>query len=174
MKQVLAILILITAYSCAGQDKGHFGGAVNTSITDVSISFAPTVTYLKRKHQLELGLGLHPFTSNNVRTLSGEFNYKYFPNGVENRFNMYFTSNFTHINRLVNQGLDTRDNYLILTGGYGFQLRFFKTAYIGTNVNIGWLTRGRSSEDLQYTQTQNLFENYYWSAAIRFNIGYRF
>jgi hypothetical protein len=169
-------MIAVTSLAQDLDKPNRFGAAVNSSIWDGyrSISIAPTVTYLKGKHQFELGFGLHPFTSDNVRMLSTEFNYKYFPNGIENRFNIYFLTNFTHSNKLIRQSLDTRDNYLILTGGYGFQVKVLKNAYFGTNVNIGGLTKSRSSEDPNYNNNQKLFDRYYLSGAIRLNIGYRF
>ncbi len=180
MKQILFTTFIIIAFTCFSQTdkvKGRFGCAVNSSLLEYSqsVGIAPTATYFKNNHQLELGIGIHPFEALNVRIISLELNYMYFANGISNRFNLYFITNFTSSNKRFRSLYDEINyNYLILTGGYGFQFRILKDAYVGTDINAGGLTRSKTSDNPNYLSSESFFHRIYLTGMIRLNIGYRF
>lgn len=84
-----------------------------------------------------------------------EFNYRYYPNGVHNRFNLFFLFNFDYryINRKYDYTLYTgtppqvvtvnsknNSHFFVFNGGYGFQANLFKGIYIGTYIGGGIYT----------------------------------
>ena len=181
MKRYILILLFgvlsLNIHAQADPDKGQFGFALNSGLNGeiYPIRLMPTVTYLKNKSQYELGLGFHPFLRKDQTIYSGEFNYKYFPNGTANKFNMYLVSSVSFVHNLRKTYYPTRYNYLFLNGGYGFQLTPFKNAYIGTNMSIGLFTRSKRSE-VPYTSfaKEDLFDHFGFNLAFQFNMGYRF
>ncbi len=157
----------------------HFGTTINTSISSAGVFlFIPSITYYKNKSQFELGAGSQFFLSYNVRNVFGtEFNYRYFVNGIDNRFNLYFITNLTYAQYKNNKtySYTRKSSYLILTGGYGFQFNLFKRAYIGTCLNLGIQTfKNDYSPDFYNYNSPDLFRNFQTGAAIRMNVGYRF
>jgi len=120
-----------------------------------------------------LGIGFPPFNQKEQRTVSGEFNYKYFPNGRRNKFNMYLMMSFAYINQLRKTYYPATYQYLFLHGGYGFQIRAFKNMYIGTNFNIGAFTNSKRSENpyKAYYGAENLFDKFGVSLTCQLNIG---
>ena len=190
MKNSILFICLFSIFNVSAQEKSetsnkHFGVALNSSILAEigAVSIAPTGFYYVNKHQVELGFSVHPFySSSNARRLGAELNYKYFPNGIDNRFNLYFSTNLTytndyymHENTSANYRYERRTNYLTLTGGYGFQVSLFKRAYIGTSLNLGVTTCSYEvSGTNSPTYSNSMLGEYYLDAAVRLNIGYRF
>lgn len=179
MKHTITIIFCFIAcatFSQANNSKGRFGVAVNSSYLGEieSIGIAPTATFIKEKQQIELGFGFHPFTRSYHRMLSTELNYKYFPNGIENNFNLYFIGVFSFINYRISYTFDAIHNSLILAGGFGFEYKLLKHAYIGANVNLGYRTESRSAEISNDSFTIDFFDGSYLSGAARVHIGYRF
>jgi hypothetical protein len=140
------------------------------------IRIVPSLTYSKGKNQLELGLGFN-FTAlrKSQKLLSSELNYKYFPNGTENKFNMYLIARFSYINSARDTYYPTNYNYLFLNGGYGFEIKANKRVYIGTNISTGIFTYSKKS-DIPYEAfaSQKLFDTFRFNLAFQFNVGYRF
>ncbi|MCH2233347.1 MAG: hypothetical protein MK078_03755 [Crocinitomicaceae bacterium] len=167
--------ILVSAQTDA--EKGQFGFALNSSMNGeiYPIRLVPSVTYFNKNSQFELGFGIHPFIRKDQNIYSGEFNYKFFPNGTGNKFNMYVIGRFSYIHNPRDTYYPTTYNYLFLNGGYGFQLVPFKNAYMGTNISIGTFTYNKRSE-IPYDgfTEKNLFDSFGFNLAFQFNFGYRF
>lgn len=95
MKSILLILMIVLLPSLVRAQTtdttGRIGFAINSSLNGevYPIRLVPALSYLKGNSQFELGVGFHPFIRNDQRILSTEFNYKYFPNGTDKKFNMY-------------------------------------------------------------------------------------
>jgi hypothetical protein len=181
MKRYLFTLsiALIGLISTAQTDstKGQFGFALNSSLNGevYPIRLVPSITYLKKNNQFEIGFGVHPFIRKDQTIYSCEFNYKFFPNGTNNKFNMYLITHASFIHNPRETYYPTTYNYLFLNGGYGFQLVPFKNAYIGTNMSAGLFTYNKKS-DVPYDSfsAKRFFSEFGFNLAFQFNIGYRF
>ncbi len=183
MKYIILIIAisliphLIKAQKIGSKDKG-FGIALNSKInSQVSpILIIPSVSYYKGKNQFELGVGFYPFFIEEQRTLSGEFNYKYFPNGRENKFNMFLILSSAYINQIQKTYYPATYQYLFLNGGYGFQIRIFKGIYIGTNISIGIFTNSKQSENpyIEHLGSKDLFNTFHSNVSCQVKIGYLF
>lgn len=188
MNKLLLFCLLLSATSqIFAQNSGDadvtrkFGVAINSSLSGVigEISVAPTGLIYLNKSQLEVGFCLYPFNFSHPRMLGGSLDYKYFPNGIGNRFNLYFNANLNFTNEFIDHNYIINNyqstyNYLSLTAGYGFQLKILKNAFIGTNLNFGMNTNSRHSTDPQGQYERPLFESFEMDGAIRIDIGYRF
>tara|TARA_R110002050_G_scaffold41459_1_gene100446 strand:+ start:192 stop:737 length:546 start_codon:yes stop_codon:yes gene_type:complete len=181
MKHLL-ITILIGLMALAGKAQNEataskVGFAINSSISGeiYPIRLVPSITYLKNKSQIELGFGIHPFIRKDQHIFSGEFNYKYFPNGTEKKFNLYLIANFSYIHNPRKTFYPSTYNYFFLNGGYGFQLSPFKNAYMGTNMTVGTFTYSKQSE-IPYKSfiKKDFFDEFGFNLAFQFNVGYRF
>jgi len=178
------LLILTTLLSYAGNAQKNdptgngFGFALNSGINSEvnAIQIVPSASFYSGKSQFELGVGFDSFIQKDQRVVSGQFNYKYFPNGRANKFNMYLMMSFAYVNQLRKTYYPATYQYLFLNGGYGFQIRTFKGMYIGTNINIGTFTNNKRSENPynEYYGNENLFDEFGVSLACELNVGYRF
>ncbi len=141
-----------------------------------SIGLVPSVSYYKGKSQFELGVGFYPFDLDDQRIISGEFNYKYFPNGTDNKFNLFLILSCAYVNQYKKTYYPATYNYLFLSGGYGMQIRLIKGAYLGTNVNLGAFTNSKRTENpyKDYIGTQDLFDDFGMNLTFQVNVGYRF
>jgi hypothetical protein len=181
MKIILFITCMVlTPFLCQAQtadSKGILGVAINSSMNGEIYPFrlVPGITYSKGKSQFELGAGFHPFIHKEQRILSLELNYKYYPNGRENKFNMYILSHFSYVNKEIEMFFPTTYNYLFLNGGYGFEISTLNGVYLGTNVSVGAFTYHNKSENpyLMFSNN-NLFDEIGINLAFQFNLGYRF
>ena len=156
---------------------GQFGFALNSSLNGeiYPIRLVPSISYLKNNSQLELGFGIHPFIRKDQNIFSGEFNYKYFPNGTDRKFNMYLIACISYVYNPRKTYYPAIYQYLFVNGGYGFQLVPFKNAYMGTNISIGTFTYSKQSEiPYESVVKKDLFEEFGFNLAFQFNIGYRF
>lgn len=177
---IIALFVVLIPVLSSAQDDAHqgrFGFALNSSMNGevYPLRLVPSLTYLKGKNQIELGFGLHPFIKKDQQIFSGEMNYKYFPNGTDNKFNMYLIAQASYLHNPRKTFYPTTYNYLFLNGGYGFELAPFKNAYLGTNMTIGTFTYNKRSE-IPYDSfaKQDMFEKFGFNLAFQFNIGYRF
>ena len=129
------------------KNTGKLGFSLNTGFNSELYTFqtTPSLVYMKRNSQIELGLGFNPFDRADQTLLSADINYKYFPNGIEQKFNLYFVSQLVFIHNQRNTYYPATYNYLFLNTGYGFQIKLFDGAYLGTNVKIGTFTYNKSS-----------------------------
>ncbi len=171
------ILIPLLSHGQAKRPGGSFGFAINSGINGeiYPIRLIPSITYLSGKSQWELGAGLHPYIHKDQRIISLELNYKYFPNGTGNKFNMYLITHFSYVNNKLETYYPTTFNYLFLNGGYGFQINVLNGAYLGTNVNVGIFTHQKNSGNPYPEFASNkLFDEFGMNLAFQFNIGYRF
>lgn len=183
---ILTMLIFCISSIAFGQvDSGtkeiHFGATINSSVSaDVgSFSIAPTATYYSNGSEFGLGFAIHPFKIKNPRIFGIELSYRYYPNGISNRFNLFFEVNSTYTNSFrdhlyKNNNYQTTYQFLNLLGGYGFELRVFDGLYLGTSLNIGGSTRSRKDTNTGTNNNYGLFEQFDLDGAIRLRIGYRF
>lgn len=181
MKQlIIIVLISLTPIISRAQSTdrtGRIGFAINSSFNGevYPIRLVPTLTYLKGKAHFELGFGFHPFIRKDQRIFSTECNYKYFPNGTDNKFNMYVTGRLSYIYNSRNTYYPSKYNYLFLNGGYGFQLYATKDLYLGTNFTVGTYTYSKRIEiPYEDFSKKDLFDEFGINLAFQFNIGYRF
>lgn len=170
------MLISVLSFSQTDSKPGKLGFSINSAINGeiYPIRLIPSITYFKNNSQYELGFGIHPFFRKDQDIYSAEFNYKYFPNGTDNKFNMYLIGNLSFIHNARQTFYPTDYNYIFLNGGYGFQLVPFKNGYMGTNISIGMFTNNKRSE-VPYPAfaEQNFFDEFGFNLAFQFNIGYR-
>ena len=154
-----------------------FGVTINSSLNGelYPVRLIPSLTYTRGKSQFELGIGIHPFIRKDQKIVSGEFNYKFFPNGIDHKFNMYLVSCFSFIHNARETYYPTTYNYLFLNGGYGFDINAFGNFYLGTNISAGIFTYSKKSE-IPYDSfaSKQLFDDFGFNLAFQFNIGYRF
>lgn len=183
MKYFLLIIVaglvpnIVNAQKNDSKENG-FGFTLSSSINSEvnAVLLVSSASYYKRKSQLELGVGFDSFILDDQKIITGEFNYKYFPNGTENKFNMYLMMSFVYINQLRKTFYPARYHYFFLNGGYGFQFWTFKGMFIGTNINIGTFTNSKRSENPfnDYYGNGNIFDQFGFSLTGVLNIGYRF
>lgn len=156
---------------------GSLGFALNSSVNGeiYPLRLVPSISYTKGKSQLEVGVGFNISDRKFQNIVSSELNYKYFPNGTENKFNLYLITRFTYVYIARDTYYPTKYNYLFLNGGYGFEINAFKGVYLGTNISTGVFTSSKSSE-IPYDSfaSQKLFETFGYNVAFQINLGYRF
>lgn len=173
-------LIGLIPFAVKGQSNdstASLGFALNSSVNGelYPIRIVPSVTYKKGKSQLEVGVGFNISDRKFQKIVSSELNYKYFPNGTENKFNLYLITRFAHVHSARDTYYPTQYNYLFLNGGYGFEINAFKGVYLGTNISTGVFTSSKSSEiPYESFASQKLFEDFGYNVAFQFNAGYRF
>ncbi len=180
MKQYLLINILaLIPFISFGQSQESpkgIGFAINSNIDGelYPVRVVPSALYYKGKNQFELGVGFNPINRTTQKLVSGEINYKRFPNGFDQKFNLYFVSRISYVKRAIQNYFPTSYNYLFVHGGYGFEINPFKNSFISTNVCIGAFTYNKSSK-IPYDafKRQELFDEIDLNLAFQFNIGYR-
>jgi len=174
---LIACMIPFIAVAESGQPSSGFGFALKSGLSGevYPLRLIPTGLYYSGNSQFELGIGFHPFIRQDQQILSGEINYKYFPNGMDNIFNMYFMGSLEYINNTRDTYYPTTYHYLFLNGGYGFQFGFFQDLYFGTNISLGGFTHSKFSENpaSTYLDSETLFKDCGMNVAFQFNIGYR-
>ncbi|MCB9793651.1 MAG: hypothetical protein H6741_13085 [Alphaproteobacteria bacterium] len=180
---VAALLTLVPLSSqaqepaAAPDDGPRFGLALNSSVNGevYPMRLTPTATVLLGKSQLEAGVGLHPFIRKDQRVWSGELNYKYFPNGLDNAIDLYLIGRFSYVNNARETYYPTTYHYLFLNAGYGMMLSHERGSYIGTNLSVGPYTYARRSENpYEGFDDDALFDKVGFNLAFQFNVGYRF
>ena len=181
MKHYLFILLFssISFLSKAqtSDSTGSLGFTINSSMNGELYPFriVPSLTYFKGKSQLELGFGIHPLIRKDQKILSGELNYKYYPNGTNNKYNLYFITRFSYVHNKRDSYYPTTYKYLFLNGGYGLEINPFKEAYFGTNISIGTFSYKKDTENPYNTHApEKLFDAFGFDLAFQFNVGYRF
>jgi hypothetical protein len=182
MKQYLFALFLMLSSMARAQSidstKSGFGIAVNSMFSNQinAIETVPTALFYSGNSQFELGTGLNLFSLKNQRTLSGQFNYKYFPNSRENKYNMYFMVSCNYTNNLKKTYYPTTNQYLFLSGGYGFQVNIADNLNLGTNLSLGSFTQSKQSENPYIRQlvTKRMFDNLGMHLSFQVHVGYQF
>ncbi len=155
-----------------------FGLELSTKVNGevYPLRLVSTYYYQKGKHQLEWAFGFHPFIRKEQEVVSSELNYKYFPNSVENKFNMYLITSLDYVYHRRESFYPATYQYLYLNGGYGFQVQAFGGAYVGTNILAGAFTSSKRSENPYNGNfgSRDMFEEFGVNIVFQFNIGYRF
>jgi hypothetical protein len=155
-----------------------YGLALNSGFnTEVNtIGFVPSVSYYRGKSQFEMGVGLYPFVLKDQKIVSGEFNYKYFPNGTDNKYNLFLIMSFAYVNQFRKTYYPATYQYLFLSGGYGMQIRLFKGAWLGTSINLGTFTNSKRTENpyKNYIGTQDLLHKFGMNLDFQVTVEYRF
>jgi len=146
MKKHFIILLLglmsIISRGQSQESTSSLGFTINSSFNGELYPFriVPSLIYFKGNSQLELGVGFNPLARQTQKLLSSEFNYKYFPNGNRQKFNMFLITRLSHVHSTKNTYYPTIYNYLFLNGGYGFEIKPSKNMFIGTNISLGGFT----------------------------------
>lgn len=180
MKRLLLLLFIgfmsLANFAQSQDTIKTLGAAINSSVNGEFYLFqiVPSVVYSSGNSQLELGVGFNPSDRQNQKLLSSEFNYKYYHNGRSNKFNLYFITNASLVKRSLNTYYPTVYNYLFVSGGYGFEFRPFKNAFMGTNISMGKFIFKKKSE-IPYVafESQKFFDEFGFMLAFQFNMGYR-
>lgn len=182
MKNYLLLLLIAVSFLAKAQkadstSKG-FGIGLNTEYNSLfnGIEVAPTAIYYKGKNQFELGAGFNPFSLKHERIVSAQLNYKHFPNGRANKFDMYFMLSCNYTNQLKKTFYPTTNQYLSLSGGYGFQVTVANRLNLGTNLNLGTFTQGVQSKNpyIEQLGAKKMFDNLGMNLSFQVNLGYRF
>jgi len=145
--QILLFPIVLQAQQKDVANTDKLGFSLNTGFNGELGAFqaTPSLAYLKGNSQFELGVGFNPFDRADQTLLNGDINYKYFPNGIDRKFNLYFITQLSIIHNQRNTYYRATYNYLFLNAGYGFQIKLFDGGYLGTNVKMGTFTFNKSS-----------------------------
>ena len=155
-----------------------FGATVGSAVNGEVLSFRLIAAglYYNGRHQVELGVGLHPFFRQEQNILSVDANYKLFPNGRENTLNTYMLANLSYINASRETFFPTTYHYLFLHGGYGIEFNGLAGSYIDTNVSFGGFTYSKDSENpaSSYLDADGFFEDVGFSINYQVNVGCRF
>ena len=170
-------LLPLTSYADEPDTTPRFGIALNSSINGevYPMRLVPTALLLMGKNQLEAGFGFHPFIRQDQRILSGELNYKYFPNGLHKGFATYLVARLSYVNNALDTFYPTTYHYLFFNAGYGLMFSGGGATYLGTNVTLGPFTYIRRSENpYEGFESDGLFDEVGWNLAFQFNVGYRF
>jgi len=177
---LLLFIILIPLLSRAQNDTspGRFG-VVLTSKLNGEV-YAPRLInsyyWLKGKNQVELGLGFHPFIEKEQNITSAELNYKFFPNGSDNKFNMYLLTSLDYVYNRKETYYPATYTYLFLNTGYGFRTMATQHISVGTSVTAGCFTSSKRSENPYsgYFGSYDLFESLGMNLAFQLDVGYQF
>lgn len=175
---ILATVATTTHSNAQGADSTKaFGASIGARYNGelAALQIGPSAIYTSGKNQFEVGLGMNPFSRGFQQLFSTELNYKWFPNGTEKKFSMYFISELSHVFKKRETYFLTTYNYWFLNGGYGVQIKSTERLSIGTNMTFGVFTFNRQS-DIPYepfTQ-QKLFEELGYNVGFQFNVGYLF
>lgn len=173
------ILAIVPTISPAQNNNasGSFGFGVNSGMNGVldPLRIVPSAIYTKGKNQLELGLGFNLFDRLSQKLYSTELAYKHFPNGLGNKYNMYFLTRLSYINQSIDTYYPTTYNYLFANCGYGFEVIPFGNVFMGTNLSVGIQTFNKNSEISYHGfKSSQLFDEVGFNMAFQFNVGYRF
>lgn len=184
MKNLVAIVMLTVVQCLTAQSDEfdrQFGFAMNMNLSYAVLnpSIAPTFIYYKNKQQLEIGIPLRPGSFRHPRVLGVDVNYKIYPNGIENNFDLYFLTTIQYANAYWDKTsyIDPHivsANSLSFLGGYGFQIRFAKNTYLGLDLSAGINSMSRKSTSSSYPENTKLFDSFQFDAAIQLGFGYRF
>lgn len=186
---------IVSAQSDSTKKEKQFGVSVAQTLSSYPGYFTTGLlaTYRIHKHQLEFGPKFFLIDRNYYNQRFGtEFNYRYYPNGVHNRFNLFFLLNADYIhlykisdyqqyvsssNQYVMVNKKRRDNDLTMNIGYGFHANLFKGLYIGNNIGAGILLERskvvRNSTESSINST-NRYNNMALSFLLTVTLGYRF
>jgi hypothetical protein len=155
----------------------HFGVALNTTANGEvnAMRLVPTATLSMGKNMLEAGVGFHPFIRKDQRIISGDFNYKYFPNGTGQPLSVYLIGRLSYVNNALESFYPTTYHYVFLNAGYGVMLSDNTKTYLSTNVTAGPFSYARVSENPYPTfEGDGFLDQVGVNLAFQFNLGYRF
>lgn len=179
------------------QSPYKLGVTVSSSVNIISgdLLIAPLMTVRKNKHQFELGPQfVYGQLNRDNRNIGVEFNYRYYPNGNDKRFEMFLFVNSNYINSFQEQSyilhsysisgevhgtvINTTKGYsATIHAGYGVQVNIFKGAYIGSNVGLGGGVSGYNS--ITISDNLDLNSSHSWKGSdisfiVGLHLGYRF
>jgi hypothetical protein len=113
-------------------------------------SVLPTITLTRGKHVFFAGPALYYLNDENPRPLTGaNLGYQFFPNGRQNRFNLFLEYDFTYMEGTTREKPSYNwysassykihivdiSNYL----GFGFRLNIIKNLYLNAGAGVGIL-----------------------------------
>ena len=157
----------------------HFGVSISSNYLSGlgTIPIGSSVFYFQNNHQFELGFGYHLAEMSFQRKFGGEFHYKYFKNGIDNRFNVFYlasasvTRNYRH-RSMFSGDIRRKELDLGLLAGFGCQVKLSDRMFIGASLSAGVSTYSIDAVNDHYSR--EMFQYYNFERAVRINIGYRF
>lgn len=173
--QILLFPVVLQAQTSDVEKTGELGFSLSTGFNGELYSFqlTPSLAYLKGNSQFELGIGFNPFDRADQTLLSGDMNYKYFPNGMERKFNLYFISQLAIIHNQRSTYYPATYNYLFLNAGYGFAIKLFDGGYLGTNIKMGTFTFNKSSTNpYEGFQSTDFFDETGFNLDLQLHLSY--
>ncbi len=171
------IPLLSQAQANDEEDSRKLGFVINTGFNGelYALQVAPSVFYGNEKSQFEFGIGFNPINRVEETFLSGEINHKYFPNGTNRKYNLYFITRLSFVHNERNTYYPATYNYLFLYGGYGFQIKLFEGAYLGTNISMGAFSFNKNSQNpYEGFSKSAFFDEIGMGLETQLHIGYRF
>ncbi|MGB0429851.1 MAG: hypothetical protein ACPGLV_05210 [Bacteroidia bacterium] len=158
---------------------GKLGFSVNTAFNGefATPRIIPNLSYTKGNNQYDLGIGFQPFNLEQERLLSIELSEKHYPNGLENKYNMYFLSRAAYVNIKRDTYYPSTYNYLFLNAGYGFDVNPIPNfgLYLGTNMTLGVFTYSKQTDTPNdMFQSQKMFSEFGYNLALQASVGFRF
>lgn len=181
MKSIVFIVwILSLPFLVRSQDNEstrRFGVALNSAVNGevLQVRLVPSAIFSINKHQLELGAGTNPFFRADQKIWSGEFNYLFFPNGREKKFNLHFITHLSYLNVVRATYYKQLDHYFFYNAGYGFTAQLFKNVYAGTNVTAGgYFLKERSENPYTHVEETQPGNQRGFNIGFQLNVGYRF
>jgi len=174
---VVGLTLAMAPLTSHAGDAPRWGVAMNSNVSGEvpAMRLVPTASVLLDRTQLEAGVGLHPFIRTDQRVWSGELNAKFFPNGTEDKLNLYLISQLAYVYKDLETYYPTTYHYLFMLGGYGLTVTNPNGIYMGTNVTVGPYTFNRRSENpYPGFGSDEMFDEVGLALAFQFNLGYRF
>lgn len=193
MRTLQLVLFICLAFSVQSQTDSskrnfQFGLSTGLLLNDYGAAKTISVFYQKNKHQFDLGPSFGLFSHyGDSKSLCLEGNYRYYPNGINQRFNLFFLLNLSyyHSNRTYNGTQGTivylnqfTDNIYNFNAGYGFNLAIWKGLFLGVQVGAGI---SHTTYDESHTSNPTQPKDFSYSSVNnrycflgQLNLGYRF
>ena len=175
--QILLYPLVLQAQTSDVENGSPWGIGLNTGFNGELGTFlaTPSLSYLTGNNQFELSLGFNPLDRVDQTILSGDINYKYYPNGMEQKFNLYFVSQLSMIHNQRSNYYPATYNYLFLNAGYGFAIKLFDSGYLGTNIKMGTFTFNKSSTNpYEGFQSIDFFDETGFNLDVQLHLNYYF
>ncbi|MBN2730555.1 MAG: hypothetical protein JXR53_15125 [Bacteroidales bacterium] len=147
MKHSLVLIFILNGLISLGQENkpNHFNFGTNLNLNQSGFYIQPELSYSIKKHYISIGPKFN-LIEHRKRDYAFGTSYRYFPNSLENRFQLFFCYhfNFSQIDRSfvthITNGVSYTGNLLYEienTIGYGFKYRVSRNFYLQTDFSSG-------------------------------------
>lgn len=173
---VFLMFLSVLGFSQDRDSSVVYGLNINTVFHGDQFSFlqGPAFVLEKNKNQVEIGMLYNTF-DRSKNALGGQFNFKHFPNGKSDKFNLFFLLNTTFLNSSTDSTNPITKNQWSFNGGYGFRQRIKDKLYYNTSLSFGILTQSSDQEASLPVDLieEKIFNSWYLNYEIAFSLGYR-